>query len=115
MTTVVLATWVTRQLVFNGFVTGLVIGLLAMGIVLIYRSTRVINFAVGNLGLVGAALFALMILNYGVPFWLALAVALVTGTVFGAAVELSVVRRLFTAPRVILLVATVGVAQLAQA
>ncbi|MDH3754089.1 MAG: ATP-binding cassette domain-containing protein, partial [Acidimicrobiia bacterium] len=48
-------------------------------------------------------------------FWLALDVALVTGTVFGAAVELSVVRRLFTAPRVILLVATVGVAQLAQA
>ena len=35
---VVVATWITKQLVFDGFVTGLVIGLLAMGIVLIYRS-----------------------------------------------------------------------------
>ena len=35
-----------------------------MGIVLIYRSTRVINFAVGNMGLVGASLLALLVVNY---------------------------------------------------
>lgn len=110
-----LAAWITPQLVFNGVVTGMVIGLLAMGIVLIYRSTRVINFAVGNLGLPAAGLFALMQLNWGFPFWLGLAVALVAGTAVGAAVELTVVRRLFTRPRVILLVATVGVAQLMRA
>jgi len=45
----VVATWITSQLVFNGLIAGLEIGMLAMGIVLIYRSTRVINFAVGNL------------------------------------------------------------------
>ena len=44
-------TLVTRQLVFDGFVSGLVFGLLALGIVLVYRATRVINFAVGNMGL----------------------------------------------------------------
>ncbi len=110
-----LATWITRQLVFNGFVTGLVIGLLAMGIVLVYRSTRVINFAVGNLGLPGAALLALMPLNYDFPYWVTLAVVLVMGALVGGIVELTVVRRLFEAPRVILLVATVGVAQLMQA
>ncbi|MYE09120.1 MAG: hypothetical protein F4Y05_05895, partial [Acidimicrobiaceae bacterium] len=64
----VLAAWITRQLVFNGAVTGLVIGMLAMGIVLIYRSTRVINFAVGNLGLPAAGLFALMQIDWGFPF-----------------------------------------------
>ena len=64
----VLATWITRQLVFNGAVNGLVIGLLAMGIVLIYRSTRVINFAVGNIGLPATVLFALMQLNWDFPF-----------------------------------------------
>lgn len=58
----------TRQLLFDGFVDGLVYGLLAMGIVLVYRATRVINFAVGNLGLVGAALFALMVVQYRFPF-----------------------------------------------
>ena len=63
----VVATWITSQLVFNGVITGLVIGLLAMGIVLIYRSTRVINFAVGNMGLVGASLLALLVVDYERP------------------------------------------------
>ena len=110
-----LATWVTPTIVFNGAVTGLVYGLLAMGIVLIYRSTKVINFAVGNLGIVGSSLFGLLVLNYDFPFWAAFSCALLAGFAFAAAVELTVVRRLFDAPRVILLVATVGVAQLAQA
>ncbi|WP_406289393.1 ABC transporter permease subunit [Embleya sp. NBC_00896] len=103
----------TRQLAFDGVVNGMVIGLLAMGIVLIHRSTRIVNFAVANMGLVGSALFALLNLRYDVPFWIALAISLVVGTSFGAVVDLVVIRRLFAAPRVILLVATIGVAQLA--
>jgi ABC-type branched-subunit amino acid transport system ATPase component/ABC-type branched-subunit amino acid transport system permease subunit len=111
----VLATWVTRQLVFDGVVSGLVFGLLALGIVLVYRATRVINFAVGNMGLVGAGLFVLLAVQYGVPYWLAAMVALAVGALYGAVVELVVVRRLFAAPRVILLVATIGIAQLSLA
>ena len=111
----VLATWVTRQLVFDGAVNGAVIGLLAMGIVLVYRATRVINFAVAAMGVVAASLFALLVLQYEVPFWLALVVSLAAGTAYGLIVELTVVRRLFHAPRVILLIATIGVAQLSQA
>ncbi|NUP30819.1 MAG: ATP-binding cassette domain-containing protein [Streptomycetaceae bacterium] len=103
----------TRQLAFDGVVNGLVVGLLAMGIVLVHRSTRIVNFAVANMGLVGSALFALLAVRYGVPYWIALAIALVAGTAFGAIVDLVVVRRLFNAPRVILLVASIGVAQLA--
>ena len=63
--------WFTQQLLFDGLVNGLVFGLLAMGIVLVYRATRVINFAVGNMGLVGAGLFVLLVAQYNVPFWLA--------------------------------------------
>jgi len=110
-----LSGWITPTIVFNGAVTGLVYGLLAMGVVLIYRSTRVINFAVGNLGIVGSALFGLLVLNYDFPFWAAFAFAILAGFGFAAAVELVIIRRLFHAPRVILLVATVGIAQLAQA
>ena len=111
----VIATWITKQLVFNGVVSGLAIGLLAMGIVLVYRSTRVINFAVGNMGLVGASLLALLCVNWDVPFWLAAIGSLIVGTLFGVVMELVVVRRLFYAPRVIMLVATIGIAGLAQA
>jgi ABC-type branched-subunit amino acid transport system ATPase component/ABC-type branched-subunit amino acid transport system permease subunit len=112
---VVLATWFTPQLFLNGVVSGLVYGLLAMGIVLVYRSTRVINLAVANLGMVGAGLFVLLAVQYRFPYWLAAIIGLLVGTLYGAIIELVVIRRLFTAPRVIVLVATIGVAQLSLA
>lgn len=112
MAIAVIATWVTRQLLFNGMISGLVFGLLAMGIVLIYRSTRVINFAVANMGLPASALLALTVLQYNFPFWPALALSVAVGVVLGAVLELVVIRRLFSAPRVVVLVATIGIAQL---
>ncbi|MCH1434867.1 MAG: branched-chain amino acid ABC transporter permease, partial [Acidimicrobiales bacterium] len=102
----------TRGVWYAGFVDGLVTGLLAMGIVLIYRSTKVINFAVGNMGLPGASLFALLMINWNWPFWPALITSLVLGALIGTVIDLVVVWRLFHRPRVILLVATVGLAQL---
>ncbi|HVN51575.1 MAG TPA: branched-chain amino acid ABC transporter permease/ATP-binding protein [Acidimicrobiales bacterium] len=109
------ATLLTPQVVFDGLVSGLVFGLLAMGIVLVYRATRVINFAVGNMGVIGAGLIALLVLQYQVPFWLAVLAGLAAGVTYGAVVELVVIRRLFDAPRVIVLVATIGIAQLSLA
>lgn len=109
------ASWITKQTVLNGVLAGMTTALVALGIVLIFRATKVINFAVGNMGLPAAALFALMTINYDLPFWPSLLLSLIVGALFAAAVELIVVRRLFKAPRVILLVATIGVAQLAQA
>ena len=111
----VATTWFTSQLLVNGVVSGLVIGLLAMGIVLVYRATKVLNFAVGNIGIVGATLLSVMVVKYNIPFWPSLLTSLVVGTAFAVAVELSVIRRLFASPRVILLVATIGIAQLALA
>ena len=110
-----LAAYFTNNLLAIGVVRGLVIALVAMGIVLVYRSTRVINFAVGDLGVPSAALLGVMAGAHGWPYWVALPAALLIGTAAGAFVELSVIRRLFRAPRVIVLVATIGVAQLAQA
>ena len=106
----ILGAFMTRQILFWTLVQGLVFGLLAMGIVLIYRSTRVINFAVGNMGLPGASLFALLMINYGWPFWPALVFSLVVGATVGLATEVIVVKRLFNRPRVVLLIATVAIA-----
>lgn len=102
-----------RQIVFIGLIEGLSIGLLALGIILIYRTSRVINFAVGSIGALAATMLALTVMNYGWNYWFALGAALITGTAFAALIELTVITRLFTAPRVILLVATIGIAQLA--
>ena len=76
--------WINSQIVFDGVVQGLAIAVIAVGVVLVYRATRIINFAVGNMGVVGAALLSLLVVQYHVPFWVALGVALVTGLAFGA-------------------------------
>jgi ABC-type branched-subunit amino acid transport system ATPase component/ABC-type branched-subunit amino acid transport system permease subunit len=113
--TVPLGAILTTNLLFIGTVRGLIIALIAMGIVLVYRSSRVINFAVGDLGVPAAALLAVMAGKHHWPYWPALVTALLVGTLSGTVVELAVIRRLFRAPRVIVLVATIGVAELAQA
>ena len=109
-----LAFALTSQIVYLGVIDGLLIGLLALGIVLIYRASGVINFAVGSLGVLSASLLALLVLTYDWPFWPAAIVAVVTGGLVAAALELTVITRLFRAPRVILLVATIGIAQLCE-
>lgn len=102
---------VTRQIVWNGVVDGFAIGMLALGIVLIFRASGVINFAVGALGVLSASLLSVLHFNYDWAFWPAAAVSVAAGALFAAAVELTVITRLFRAPRVILLVATIGIAQ----
>ncbi len=103
-----------RQIVFIGLVDGLSIGLLALGVVLIYRTSRVINFAVGSIGTLSASVLALTVINYGWNFWAGLAAAVVVGAGFAGLMELTVITRLFNAPRVVLLVATIGIAQIAE-
>ena len=76
---------------------------IAMGIVLVYRSSRVINFAVGSIGIPAAALFAVMAGVHGWPYWPSLILSLILGTLTGVLVELAVIRRLFKSPRVIVL------------
>ena len=105
----------TANLLFIGLINGLSVALVAMGIVLVYRSSRVINFAVGDLGVPAAALLAVMAGKHHIPYWPSLIGALLIGTFSGAIIELAVIRRLFKAPRVIVLVATIGVAELARA
>ena len=103
---------ITQQAVFSGVVTGLVYAAFAAGFVLVYRSTGVLNFAQAEIGAFGAAMFVLFHMQYGIPYWVAFAAALVLTGLIGMVIELVVVRRLFDSPRLVLLIATVGIAQL---
>lgn len=97
-------------ILFLGFTVGLVNALVAAGIVLIYRTSRIINFAQGALGAVGG-LFAF---NYtvisGWPYLLAALVGLVASALIGMAVELGIIRRFFFAPRLVLTALTIVLA-----
>jgi ABC-type branched-subunit amino acid transport system ATPase component/ABC-type branched-subunit amino acid transport system permease subunit len=102
---------ITADTLVLGLFTGLVYAVLAAGLTLMYRATRVINFAYGEIGAFGAAVLAKLVLDYNWNFFLTLALVLTIGAAVGAFIELTVVRRLFHSPRLILLVATIGVAQ----
>lgn len=95
-----------------GLIVGLSYGLLALGLILVYRSTRVINLAHGEMGALAAAVVAVLVNENGWPYWAASLVALAVAAVLGGLIELVVIRRLFGAPRLMVLVATMGVAQL---
>lgn len=113
VTVVALDVEVPFPVVVIGALTGLTYALLAAGLVLVYRATRVVNFAHGEIGALGATVLAKLVLDLDWNFFAALALVVAGGGALGALVELTVVRRLFEAPRLILLVATIGVAQLA--
>src|SRR5450432_2365874 len=91
----------TNNLLFLGLVNGLTSALVAMGIVLVYRSSRVINFAVGDLGVPAAAILAVLVGKNHWPYWFGLLAALLIGTLSGTIVEIAIIRRLSKAPRVI--------------
>jgi ABC-type branched-subunit amino acid transport system ATPase component/ABC-type branched-subunit amino acid transport system permease subunit len=92
-----------------GAIIGMTYGLLGVGLVLIYRTNRIINFAHGQIGAFGAALFGLFVVKYHVPYWVCFPLALVASGAVGAAAETGVVRRLRRAPRLVSIVATLGV------
>ena len=107
---VLVATGEKESLVI-GIITGAAYGLVALGLVLVYKSSGVFNFAQGEFGTV--AIYVLYLLHFHMPYGFALALALASAVVFGILVERLVIRPLFDAPRVTLLVATAGVALLA--
>jgi ABC-type branched-subunit amino acid transport system ATPase component/ABC-type branched-subunit amino acid transport system permease subunit len=94
-----------------GTIIGLTYGLLAVGLVLVYRSNRIINFAHGETGAFAAAVFGLFTTKYHINYYLFLPIGLAAGYGAGALAEVGVVRRLRKAPRLMSVVATLGVGQ----
>ncbi len=100
------------DIVTIGLVFGMANALLAMGLVLIYMSNRVINLAHGELGAFAVAMMLALTRAAHLNYWLALLISLVSAAVLAAIIERSILRRLLHSPRLIVLIATIGVAQL---
>jgi branched-chain amino acid transport system permease protein len=96
----------------SGAELGLLSALVAVGLALTYRANRIINFAQADLGVVPSLLAVLLMLAKGWSIWLAFPLGLLAAGVLGALVEMLFVRRFFSAPRLILTVATIGIAQI---
>ena len=97
----------------QGAIVGGLSALLALGLAIVWRANRVINFAAGDLGAVPATLAVLLTVStVGLGWWAGLGVGLVTAVALGAVVEIVIVRRFARSPRLVLTVATIGLAQL---
>ena len=99
------------SVVVLGVITGMGYGLLSTGMVIVYRSNRIINFAHGEIGALGAALFSLVVSRLGVPYYVTLPAALAVGGGVAALAEVAVIRRLRNAPRLMTVVATLALGQ----
>src|SRR5436190_408208 len=81
-----------------------------MGLVFIYRSSRVLNFAQGQLGATSAVLLVHLTADGHVPYGVALPIVLLLAAAIGAGCELAL-RRLHDRPRLLVMVATIGLAE----
>jgi branched-chain amino acid transport system permease protein len=96
------------NLTLNGIVVGAVFAAFALTLVLIFRATRIINFGQGAQAMFSTYL-ALELIQRGQSYWLAFAVALISGFLIGAIVERLIVRPVETGPEINAVIVTLGV------
>ena len=101
-----------RGQILNGAEFGAVNGLLALGLVLTYRASRVINFSYGAMGALAATVAVELNLAHHVNWFVCIGIALLVGAALGLFVDFVIRWRFFTAPRLIVMVVTIGLAQL---
>ncbi len=97
-----------------GFISGLTYGLLAVGIVLVYKTNRFLNLAHAQFGALSALLLSKFVLDDGWSWWAAFPTVIAVGALVGILVERLIIRRLITqqrSPSTMLLV-SVGVSEL---
>jgi len=93
---------------FQGLVVGALGSFSAMGLVLVYRSTRIVNFAQASIGGLAAAAALVAVTGYGLDYYEGVAIGLGVAVITGLLVEVTVIRRFASSPRLVLTVATIG-------
>jgi branched-chain amino acid transport system permease protein len=97
------------QTILSGISMGCVYGLVALGFVLIFKATEVINFAQGELLMLGAFISYTLITFLDVPYWAALLLTIAIMGVFGLLLERTVLRLLVGEPVYAIVIVTIGI------
>ncbi len=100
---------IPREVMVTGAIAGSLYGLIGVGLILVYRANRIINFAQAQLGAIPAVAAVFLIIFQGWSWFAVVPVVLVGSVLLGAGVQTTVIRRFSSAPRLILTVATIGV------
>src|SRR5260370_2097648 len=86
-----------------------------MSFVVIYKATQVVNFAQGELLLIGAWVCWALLAKYEVPFWIGMPLTLVFMFVFGIAIQIVILRPMIGEPIISVIMVTIGLPTVFQA
>lgn len=96
------------EISLNGIAGGGLYALAALAFVLVYKATKVVNIAIGEMLMVGAYLFFTFAATFALPLWLAIPAALLASGSLGAVIERSMIRPLLGEPPISVFMVTIG-------
>lgn len=96
------------QLVISGLAQGCVYGLIALGFVLIYKATETVNFAQGELLMIGAFIGLATATVMGLPYWMVIVVAMAATGVVGFMTERLIKRPILGQSAGVIVMVTIG-------
>lgn len=96
------------QLVVNGAASGCIYGLIALGFVLIYKATEMVNFAQGDIMMLGGFVAFSLIAHFHLPYWVGGLLAILITGVFGYVLDAVVIRRVIGQPQFAVVMLTLG-------
>ena len=102
------------DLTLNGIANGAIYAAVALSLVLIWRATRILNFAQAGM-LMFTTFIAWAVIDHGASYWVGFVVALLSGLVLGALIERLIIRPVEGAPPLNAIIVTLGVLVLLQA
>jgi branched-chain amino acid transport system permease protein len=94
--------------VVSGLATGCVYALVALGFVLIFKATDVVNFAQGEFVMASGFISYTLLIWYGLPYWVVFFITIPLSSVMGVVLERVVVRPIMDAPIFSIVIATIG-------
>ena len=103
------------QLLINGLIVGALYGVVAMSFVLIYKASRIVNFAQGEFLLIGAWTCWWLLTSWQIPFWLGFPITLVFMMIFGVILQVVVLRPMIGEPIISVIMVTIGLSIVFQA
>ncbi len=103
------------QLTLTGLTNGAILALAALGFVLIYKSSDVINFAQGEFLLIGAYLIYGMVVQVGLHWTLGMFITLLIAVLLGVLIERLILRPMIGEPIISIIMVTIGLSSLLRA
>jgi branched-chain amino acid transport system permease protein len=103
------------QLVINGLVIGSIYALVALGFVIIYKSTSILNFAQGEFLMLGAYVCLAIVATHKVPFLAAFGLTLAFSALLGVVMERVILRPMIGEPVISVIMVTLGLSSILKA